>query len=144
MEMEKLTVQFHSFCVSLLAWMTAGKKFPLFVTFVDGVFSSLMMTIFARNFTITRNLLVSCAPTVGSNGELKLKENLEKCLFSLFSNPNIFMLLFISLDFQLCTAQNGTEKTTHHYLNQLFIHMIKVSPFSTQTFREKSGRLFCH
>lgn len=28
----------HSFCVSLLASMTAAAKFPLFVTFVDDVF----------------------------------------------------------------------------------------------------------
>lgn len=42
------------------------------------------------------------------------------------------MLLFISLDLNFSTAaQNGSEgsrqrRTTHHYLNQLFIHMIKV------------------
>lgn len=41
------------------------------------------------------------------------------------------MLLFISLDLNSQTALNGSEgskqrRTTHHYLNQLFIHMIKV------------------
>ena len=50
---------------------------------------------------------------------------------SALQSSHILMLLFISLDLNFKTAQNGSEgsrqhRTTHHYLNQLFIHMTKV------------------
>lgn len=59
---KELTMQLHSLCVSLLAWLTAAaNKFPLLaspaITFADDVFCSpLMMTVVSGILTITRKL----------------------------------------------------------------------------------------
>lgn len=97
MEAEKnLQCSFTPSVSLLYALMTASKKFPLSVTFVDDVFRRWWWQYFAR-FSPSHEILLwknGESTSIGilqgkkeQNEKLKWNENLEKCLFFCFLHP---------------------------------------------------------